>query len=97
LVQSVKSINRTEIEAAVRERKPTATEALSVGTSDSYVSSGEAASMADSAASVTAEPLYREALVNELARRVSEGTYSVPAEQIVEKLLETARSVRDAA
>ena len=53
--------------------------------------------MADSAASVTAEPLYREALVNELARRVSEGTYSVPAEQIVEKLLETARSVRDAA
>jgi anti-sigma28 factor (negative regulator of flagellin synthesis) len=58
-----------------------------VETSDSYAGSPAGASMADLATSVTAEPLYREALVNELARRVAEGRYFVPSEQIVEKLL----------
>jgi anti-sigma28 factor (negative regulator of flagellin synthesis) len=89
-------INRAEIEAASsafrasRKRKiaeSSATEPMTVETSDTYVSSGAGASMADLAANVTAEPMYREALVNELARRVSEGKYFVPAEQIVEKLL----------
>jgi len=89
-------INRAEIDAAVsayrtsRKRKAASTsapESVSFEGSDTYVSSGAGASMADLAASVTAEPMYREALVNELARRVSEGKYYVPAEQIVEKLL----------
>lgn len=89
-------INRAEIDAAVsayrtsRKRKAAsaaAPESVTFDTSDSYVSSDAAVSMADLAATVTTEPLYREALVNELARRVSEGKYYVPAEQIVEKLL----------
>ncbi len=89
-------INRAEIDAAAsafrasRKRKAaeaSAPEILTVETSDTYVSSGAGASMADLAANVTAEPMYREALVNELARRVSEGKYYVPSEQIVEKLL----------
>ena len=85
-------INRAEIDAEVsayrtsRKRKAAAPETVSFE-SDTYVSSGEATSMADLAVNVTAEPLYREALVNELARRVSEGKYYVPAEAIVEKLL----------
>jgi anti-sigma28 factor (negative regulator of flagellin synthesis) len=86
-------INRAEIDAAVssyrtsRKRKTESTQSVSHDTGDTYVSSAEATSIADLAASVTAEPLYREALVNELARRVSEGRYYVPAEAIVEKLL----------
>ena len=89
-------INRAEIDAAVsayrtsRKRKTasaSAPDTVAVETSDTYVSSGAGASMADLAASVTAEPMYREALVNELARRVAEGKYYVPADQIVEKLL----------
>lgn len=86
-------INRAEIDAAVssyrtsRKRKANATESVSHDSGDIYVSSGEAASMAELAARVTAEPLYREALVNELARRVSEGRYYVPADAIMEKLL----------
>jgi anti-sigma28 factor (negative regulator of flagellin synthesis) len=39
------------------------------------------------AASVAAEPMYREALVNDLQRRIAEGKYYVPSEAIVEKLL----------
>ena len=33
------------------------------------------------------EPLYRDALVNDLRRRIAEGKYYVPSEQIVERLL----------
>src|SRR5579872_5104631 len=89
-------INRAEIDAAVsayrtaRKRKTAAAaapETVAVESSDVYVTSSAGATMADLASSVTAEPMYREALVNELARRVAEGKYYVPAEQIVEKLL----------
>jgi anti-sigma28 factor (negative regulator of flagellin synthesis) len=90
-------INRAEIDAAVsayrtsRTRKaqspaPTAESAES-SEADLYVSSEEAASLADLKALVVARPLYREALVRELRRRVAEGRYYVPAEQIVERLL----------
>jgi len=89
-------INRAEIDAAVsayrtsRKRKTataSAPETVVGETSDTYVTSNAGATMADLATSVTTEPMYREALVNELARRVAEGKYFVPAEQIVEKLL----------
>lgn len=86
-------INRTDIDAVVsachtsRERATNAQETASDDTSDSYVSLAEAASVARSAASVTADPIYREALVNELAQRVSTGEYYIPTEQIVAKLL----------
>lgn len=88
-------INRAEIDAAVsayrtlRTRKAQATTPSTPETAeaDLYVSSEEAASLADLKALVVAQPLYREALVRELRRRVSEGKYYVPAEQIVERLL----------
>jgi anti-sigma28 factor (negative regulator of flagellin synthesis) len=89
-------ISRAEIESAVsayrvaRKKKTQATPSVSFDSSDtevSYASSTEAASFAEMAASVTGEPMYREALVKDLARRVSEGKYFVPSEQIVEKLL----------
>ena len=47
----------------------------------------EAATFADLAASIIGEPMYREALVNDLQRRVAEGKYFVPSEHIVEKML----------
>jgi anti-sigma28 factor (negative regulator of flagellin synthesis) len=89
-------ISRAEIESAVsayrvaRKKKSQSAQSVSFDTAPldvDYVSSSEAASMADMAASVAAEPMYREALVNDLQRRVSEGKYYVPSEQIVEKLL----------
>ena len=86
-------ISRAEIESAVsayrtsRKRRSQAAPSLSFDTGESYVSSTEAASFAELAAAVTGEPLYREALVNDLQRRIAEGKYYVPAEQIVEKLL----------
>jgi anti-sigma28 factor (negative regulator of flagellin synthesis) len=90
-------ISRAEIESAVsaykilRKRKSQSAQSVSFDTAQvdpvDYVSSTEASSFAEMAASVTAEPMYREALVNDLQRRVSEGKYYVPSEQIVEKLL----------
>jgi anti-sigma28 factor (negative regulator of flagellin synthesis) len=88
------NISRAEIESAVsayrtsRKRKAQAAPSVSHDTNPvEYVSSTEAVSFAEMAASVTAEPMYREALVNDIQRRISEGKYYVPAEQIVEKLL----------
>jgi anti-sigma28 factor (negative regulator of flagellin synthesis) len=86
-------ISRAEIESAVsayrtsRKRRAHAAPSVSFDTNDAYVSSAEAATMADLAASIVDEPLYRDALVRELQKRVSEGKYYVPAEHIVEKLL----------
>jgi anti-sigma28 factor (negative regulator of flagellin synthesis) len=88
------NISRAEIESAVsayrtsRKRKAQAAQSVSYDTDPvEYVSSTEALAFAELAASVTAEPMYREALVKDLQRRISEGKYYVPAEQIVEKLL----------
>jgi anti-sigma28 factor (negative regulator of flagellin synthesis) len=88
------NISRAEIESAVsayrtsRKRKAQAAQSVSYDTDPvEYVSSTEALSFAEMAASVTGDPMYREALVNDLQRRISEGKYYVPAEQIVEKLL----------
>ncbi len=86
-------ISRAEIESAVssyrtaRKRRVPAAPSVSFDTNDAYVSSAEATTMADLASNVTAEPLYRDALVQDLQRRVAEGKYYVPAEQVVEKLL----------
>lgn len=89
-------ISRAEIESAVsayrvaRKRKAQAAQSVSFDTAGDpveYVSSSEALSFAEMASSVVAEPMYREALVNDLQRRISEGKYYVPAEQIIEKLL----------
>ncbi len=89
-------ISRAEIESAVsayrtsRKRKAQAAQSVSFDTAPldvDYVSSSEASSFAEMAASVTAEPMYREALVKDLQQRIAQGKYYVPSEQIVEKLL----------
>src|SRR5580693_5987783 len=89
-------ISRAEIESAVsayrtsRKKKAHAAQSVSFDTDPpdvEYVSSSEASSFAEMAASVTAEPMYREALVRDLQRRISEGKYYVPSDAIVEKLL----------
>jgi anti-sigma28 factor (negative regulator of flagellin synthesis) len=89
-------ISRAEIESAVsayrtsRKKKAQAAQSVSYDTDAldvQYVSSTEASSMAEMAASVTAEPMYREALVKDLQQRIQQGKYYVPSEQIVEKLL----------
>jgi anti-sigma28 factor (negative regulator of flagellin synthesis) len=89
-------ISRAEIESAVsayrtsRKKKAQAAQSVSFDTAPldvEYVSSSEASSFAEMAASVTAEPMYREALVKDLQQRIAQGKYYVPSEQIVEKLL----------
>ncbi len=89
-------ISRAEIESAVsayrtsRKRRAQAAQSVSFDnttTNDEFVSSTEGTTLADLAASVAAEPLYRDALVQDLQRRIAEGKYYVPSEQIVEKLL----------
>lgn len=86
-------ISRAEIESAVsayrtsRKKRAAAAQSVSFDTNDAYVSSSEATTLADLAASIVEEPLYREALVRDLQHRIAEGKYYVPAEQVVEKLL----------
>ncbi len=90
-------ISRAEIESAVsafrtsRKKKAQSAQSVSFDTVTvpdvDYVSSTEAATFAEMAASVTAEPMYREALVKDLQQRIAQGKYYVPSEQIVEKLL----------
>jgi anti-sigma28 factor (negative regulator of flagellin synthesis) len=89
-------ISRAEIESAVsayrtsRKKKAQAAQSVSFDTAPldvDYVSSTEASSFAEMAASVAAEPMYRDALVKDLQQRIAQGKYYVPSEQIVEKLL----------
>ena len=90
-------ISRAEIESAVsayrvaRKKKAQSAQSVSFDTDPQtevdYVGSSEAATFAEMAASVTAEPMYREALVRDLQQRIAQGKYYVPSEQIVEKLL----------
>jgi len=88
-------ISRAEIESAVsafrtsRKKRAQAAQSVSFDTNeaDVYVSSAEATTMAEFAANIAEEPLYRDALVRDLQRRIAEGKYYVPSEQIVEKLL----------
>jgi anti-sigma28 factor (negative regulator of flagellin synthesis) len=88
-------ISRAEIESAVsayrttRKKRAQAAQTVSFDTNDAdaFVSSAEASTLAVLAASVAEEPLYRDALVRDLQRRIAEGKYYVPSEHIVEKLL----------
>jgi Anti-sigma-28 factor, FlgM len=95
-------ISRTEIESvlaafrAARMRETPYAPSLSYDTEP--VSGGEtstaAAAYAKLAAIVTAEPLYREERVTDLQQLIADGSYHVPGEQIVDKLL--GRLVTDA-
>ncbi|HWT05694.1 MAG TPA: flagellar biosynthesis anti-sigma factor FlgM [Xanthomonadales bacterium] len=83
-------ISRAEIASALSayktvKRKPS-TAATPLDTTDSFERS-DAASSLGAYHSAAAEPFYRPALVDHLRRQISEGRYSVPTEDIVERLL----------
>ena len=84
-------ISRTEVSSAVsayravKRRSNVAT--ISVDTADSFERSGDAATFASLIADVISEPLYRKDLVEDLRRRIAEGRYFVPTDEIVDKLL----------
>ena len=79
-------ISRTEISQAISASRPARKRPLHADGADSYVP-GEGFSLAGFAADVAHAPFFREELVNELGRRISQGKYFVPSEQIVEKIL----------
>ena len=80
-------ISRTEVSSAISANRPARKRVASQGTSDSYESGGEGFSLSAFAADVIATPFFREELVNELGRRISQGKYFVPSEQIVARIL----------
>jgi len=79
-------ISRTEVSSAISANRPARKRVASQGTSDSY-ESGEGFSLSAFAADVISTPFFREELVNELGRRISQGKYFVPSEQIVARIL----------
>jgi anti-sigma28 factor (negative regulator of flagellin synthesis) len=90
-------ISRAEIESAVavyraslrRVQRAGIAQApdVEVVASDSFSPSDEAAMLTALREQVIAQPYYRQRLVNELKRRIQEGSYWVPAEEIVERML----------
>jgi flagellar biosynthesis anti-sigma factor FlgM len=89
-------ITRAEIESAVAvyrarlrviQRSGTTSDVEVVTASDSFSPSDEAAMLTALREQVVAQPYYRQRLVNELKRRIEEGSYWVPAEEIVERML----------
>ena len=81
-VESVASANR----AQAKKKRPSVA-SISFDTVDSYEATVGTAGLSAMAQEVTANPFYRASLVADLGRRIAEGRYYVPAEQIVEKLL----------
>ncbi|HEY4439338.1 MAG TPA: flagellar biosynthesis anti-sigma factor FlgM [Candidatus Elarobacter sp.] len=84
-------ISRAEIRSAVSayrtvKRKPLV-DTLAFDTADSFERSELSAQMLEIAHSAVAEPFYRKDLVDDLQRRITEGRYFVPTEEIVDKLL----------
>jgi anti-sigma28 factor (negative regulator of flagellin synthesis) len=89
-------ISRAEIESAVAvyraslrrvNRTASIAEPSEVAESDTFSPSEEAATLNSLREQVIERPYYRERLVNNLKRRIEEGNYFVPADQIVEKML----------
>lgn len=90
-------ISRAEIESAVAVYRASLrrvqrtgivqTADVEVVASDSFSPSDEAAMLTALREQVIAQPYYRQRLVNELKRRIQEGNYWVPAEEIVERML----------
>ncbi|HZO94436.1 MAG TPA: flagellar biosynthesis anti-sigma factor FlgM [Candidatus Baltobacteraceae bacterium] len=85
------NISRTESRSAVSaykavKRKSTV-DPLGLGASDSLEASDAATSLSSLIQDVISEPFYRPDLVEDLRRRISEGRYYVPTEEIVDKML----------
>jgi anti-sigma28 factor (negative regulator of flagellin synthesis) len=84
-------ISRAEIRSAVTAyrtvKRKSSVDTLAFDTADSFERSELATAMSELAHSAIAEPFYRKDLVDDLGRRISEGRYYVPTEEIVDKLL----------
>jgi anti-sigma28 factor (negative regulator of flagellin synthesis) len=84
-------ISRAEIASAVSAyktvKRKSSVASVAIDTTDSFERSAAAASLASVLTSASAEPFYRNDLVEHLRRQISEDRYFVPSEQIVEKLL----------
>jgi anti-sigma28 factor (negative regulator of flagellin synthesis) len=89
-------ISRAEIESAVAvyraslrrvSRTASTPEVTEAAATDSFSPSEEASTLNALRDQVIEKPYYRERLVNKLKRRIEEGNYYVPTEQIVEKML----------
>ena len=86
-------ISQAEIESVVSayrtsaKKKRLRVDSIAFDTADSYEGTGATAMLSAMSSEVLAEPFYRSALVADLRRRIAEGRYYVPADQIVEKLL----------
>ncbi|HTJ27841.1 MAG TPA: flagellar biosynthesis anti-sigma factor FlgM [Candidatus Limnocylindria bacterium] len=84
-------ISRAEIASAISayktvKRKSTVTTVV-FDTGDRYDGSDAGISLTGFVQSVVADPLYRADLVADLQRRIADGRYFVPSEDIVEKML----------
>jgi anti-sigma28 factor (negative regulator of flagellin synthesis) len=81
-------ISRAEINSAISAyRQVKRKNNVSTVAYDTFEASNVASSLLELVQAVTAEPFYRPELVEDLRRRIAEGRYFVPAEEIVEKLL----------
>jgi hypothetical protein len=84
-------ISRTEVESAISAYRSLAKRRVRnqiiPPAVDGYEHAEEPAALWAFSQAVAAEPFYRPTLVSDLNRRISEGRYFVPADQIVEKLL----------
>jgi anti-sigma28 factor (negative regulator of flagellin synthesis) len=82
-------ISRAEVRSAVSaygkvKRKSSLTASSE---SDRLEASSEGASLSALVTATMQEPFYRQDVVEDLGRRISEGRYFVPAEEIVDKML----------
>jgi anti-sigma28 factor (negative regulator of flagellin synthesis) len=84
-------ISRAEIRSAVAAyrsvKRKSSVDTLAFDTADSFERSELATAMAGLAHVAASEPFYRKDLVDDLQRRIAEGRYFVPTEEIVDKLL----------
>lgn len=88
-------ISRAEIESlisayrtsAVKRKGRVAAGAAVAPSSDVLELTTDPLNVSDLRESFASQPYYREAVVSDLQRRIAEGRYYVPTEQIVEKIL----------
>jgi anti-sigma28 factor (negative regulator of flagellin synthesis) len=92
-------ISRAEINSAVSayrsvKRNPSLS-TVAFDTADRFEASAAASSLLELVAEMASEPFYRAEHVEDLQRRIAEGRYFVPSDEIVDKLL--GRLIVDAA
>jgi anti-sigma28 factor (negative regulator of flagellin synthesis) len=86
-IESAVAVYRASLRRIQRSGAAQASDVEVVVSSDEFLPSDEAAMLTALREQVIAQPYYRQRLVNELKRRIEEGSYWVPAEEIVERML----------